>query len=155
VIILTKPTYLIVRSTNHVGLSQNTSIWPADLVFSSVGLSSCITTYDMEFCKPSLVIVSVLSILFVCFVHSFFAYKFAEKSTIYQQLAMLCSLYIYPPRICNHRRKTHFTAHLSTLLLCLHLRPLLVFTGQNDAPGRLLPNTGQNRMFQGFPFWTG
>jgi len=33
---------LIIRSTNHGGLPQNVFIWPADSVFSSVGLSSCI-----------------------------------------------------------------------------------------------------------------
>ena len=153
-VILTKPTYLIVRSTNHVGLSQNTSIWPADLVFSSVGLSSCITTWSTT-TWSSASLLSSLSQFSSSYSYVFCFLFLLTNLTIYQQLAMLCSLYIYPPRICNHRRKTHFTAHLSTLLLCLHLRPLLVFTGQNDAPGRPLPNTGQNRMFQGFPFWTG
>ena len=66
---------------------------------------------------------------------------------------MLCSMYIHPPCLCNHRRKTLVNAHISTLLLCLPLRRLLVFPERNDTLERPLSNIGQNSMFQGFPSW--
>ena len=43
---VTEPTYLIIRFINHGGLSQNSSIWPADSDFSSVGPSSCMPSYS-------------------------------------------------------------------------------------------------------------
>jgi len=51
--IFIKLTYLIIRSTNHGGLSPNPSIWPADSVFSLVGRSSCMLSYSTTTWSPA------------------------------------------------------------------------------------------------------
>src|SRR6266702_2867655 len=94
--------------------------------------------HDMESCKPFLVIVTVLIMLFVRLALSLFNHK---SLLTFPQLAMLCSMHIHPPRICNHRRKTLFVAHLSTCPLWLPLRRRLVFSERNDTLERRLSTT--------------
>src|SRR6266542_6733137 len=102
--------------------------------------------HDMESCKPFVVIVAVLFMLFVCPV-------LLTNSLLtlltrpYIPIAMLCTMYIYPPCICNHRRQTLVIAHLSTLLPCLPLRHLPVFSERIGTLERHLSNIRQNWVF--------
>ena len=112
--------------------------------------------HDEESCRPFLVIVSVLFMLFVR-PTLFFLLTNSQLThcppTVYHWLAVLPSMSICPPCICNHRRKTLVIVHLSTLPLCLPLRPRLVFSEPNDTLERSLSNIRQNRVFQSFPSW--
>ncbi len=110
--------------------------------------------HDMESCKPLLVIVTVLIMLFVRPALSLlFTANFTDSTLYITKLAMLSSMFIYPPRICNHRRKALVIAHLSTLPFCLPLRRLLVFSERIDTLEGCLFNIRQNRVLQGFPSW--
>ena len=150
-----KFTYLVIRSTNHGGLSQNAYICSADSVFSSVGLSSCTHSYSTTKWSPASPF-SSSSQLFSCFscVLRSLCYSILHWfDPIYNQIAMLSSMCIYPPRICDHRRKTLDITDLSTLSLLLPLPQLLVFSERNDTLGRCFSNIRKNWVFQGFPSW--
>ncbi len=84
--------------------------------------------------------------------HKFVA-NFTDLTLFITKLAMLSSMHIYPPCICNHRRKTLVVAHLSTLPLCPSLLPHLACSEQTDTLERCLSNIRQNRVFQVFPSW--
>jgi len=127
----TEPTYLIIRSTNHGGLFQNASIWPADSVFSSFGPSSCMPCYSTMTRSPASPF-SSSSQFSLCYSYAFFVTQKFPANFTDHQLAMLPSMSICPPCICNHRRKTQVFAHLSTLPLCLPLRHLLALSERND-----------------------
>ncbi len=150
-----KPTYLIIRSTNHGGLSQNASIWRADLVFSLVGPSSCMPSYSTTTWNPASLFLSLSRFSSCCsYVPRFLCQsQITANFTPFQRLAMLSTMYIHPPSICNHRCKTLVIAHIHTRPLCLPLRRLLVFSERIGTLERCLSNTRQNRLLESFPSW--
>ena len=137
---LTKCLYLACRFSLLLG-------WP-------FAMYAFLVDHDMESCKPILVIITALFMLFVCSATlSFFRVLTLLNSLTrpYYQLALLSSMHICPPRICNHGCKALVIARLSTQPLCLLLRRLPVFPGSNDPLGRRLSEIRQNRLFQVFP----
>ena len=104
--------------------------------------------HDEKSCKPFLVIVSVIFALLVC-PSLFVTHKFTAKfiNSIYHQLAVPTSMFICPPCICNHRRKTLVIGHLSALPLCRPLRHLLVFPEGHSTLETNISNIKENRVF--------
>ena len=152
--VLNETTYLITRSINHGGLSQNTSIWFVDSVFSSAGPSSCMHFYSTMTRSPAshFSSSSQSSPCYSFVLHFFFViHGFADP--ICWQLGMAPSVSICPPCICDHRCRTLVVARLYTLPLFLPLHHMLVLREWNDTLERSLSNIWQNRVFQSFPSW--